>query len=129
MQMARQRMALCADFRGGYAEGWVYRVPAAFRDALGIEWAQRMVNGAPSWMWVQVPALRFKRGDLLHRGDGAGAVQVLSAEPGSESSPGAVTWLLFGAAEVPATEVGTQDEFCWLLKYGFREFRPGRFFD
>ena len=60
-------------------EGWSYKVPYAFRDALDIKYEQRMKDKKPYMVWTQGPILSFKDGDVLTDIDNKKAVQVLFA--------------------------------------------------
>lgn len=73
------------EFAGGQGhlqnEHWAYVVDYPFSDAIDIKFEQR-VQGDKSWMvWTQGPLLRFGVGDILHRRDRKGMVQVQFATP------------------------------------------------
>lgn len=59
--------------------GWAYAVPLAFRDALDIRYIERKARGVSMMRWTQGPLIGFAQGDVLHRNDGAGCVQVTRA--------------------------------------------------
>ncbi len=96
-------------------------MPQAFRDALGIEWQKRVVNGVAISQWVQTKALRFKEGDYLSRCDGGGAVQVQAAQPASDGKGGYVRWLQYSKGESMRLESGTQEQFLTLLQCGLKD--------
>lgn len=107
-----------ADFVGGYAAGWVYRVPEAFRSALGIEWGTRRVGGAQVHGWVQRSALRFKEGDLLHHASDGSLVQVQEAAPAPNGVGGLVRWNLLRPGAPLETMAGSQAQFLHFLQCG-----------
>jgi hypothetical protein len=55
-----------SDFPDGVAAGWHMAVPACFRDALDITWAERRKGGASVWQWIQGSSFDFKQGDTLY---------------------------------------------------------------
>lgn len=60
---------------------WAYAVPYAFREALDIRFLLRMEHKQEVMRWTQGPLLAFSAGDVLHRCDGSGCVQVVFARP------------------------------------------------
>lgn len=70
-----RRQSLIADFTDGYASGWRFAVRDAFRNALGINWAPRIVNTlnadgtaikTKEYNWVQSNQFNFNRGDVIY---------------------------------------------------------------
>ena len=58
---------LIADFEeNGYAKGWHFQIPSAFRLALDIQMTPRIVNGNSEDTWTQGEGFNFSEGDLLY---------------------------------------------------------------
>ena len=53
---------LIADFTDGYAAGWKFPIPSAFREALDIKWTKR----GNEFMWTQGCSYNFLAGYLLY---------------------------------------------------------------
>ena len=62
----RKLETLLSDFPAGFAVGWRLAVPACFRDALDIKWAERRKDGTSVWRWIQGSSFDFKQGDTLY---------------------------------------------------------------
>ena len=63
------------------APTWVYRPAFAFCAALDIALLERRVSGEAFLRWTQGGMLAFSAGDILHRRDGSGCIQVIKAAP------------------------------------------------
>jgi hypothetical protein len=106
-----RRTPLIAEFSGsdGYAgrpcaTGWAWLVSDAFRPALGIEWAERIVDGARTSMWVQTGNYDFREGDVIYRRDSKSSensLQISRAEAASakHEKPGWVEFTLHPSGE------------------------------
>ena len=91
-----------SDFPDGVGAGWYLAVPACFRDALDITWAERKKSGVSAWRWIQGGSFGFKQGDTLYGvaeadGDWGDAlhrlgfcVAVTDASPALPAKPAAV---------------------------------------
>ncbi len=60
---------------------WFFNIGYGFREALDIEYSQRMENKKPVFVWTQGGVIGFKEGDLISSRDGRSAVQVRFANP------------------------------------------------
>src|SRR5579864_4665352 len=64
---AEERLATCiANFVDGYAAGWFFSVPEAFKDTLDIQATQRMFDGKPHIILTQGKLFSFSRGDVIY---------------------------------------------------------------
>jgi hypothetical protein len=91
-----------SDFPDGFAAGWHLAVPACFRDALDITWAERKKGGVSAWRWIQGSSFDFKQGDTIYdvpEADGGWGdarhrvgfcVSVTDASPALPAKPAAV---------------------------------------
>lgn len=57
---------LIANFKGGYATGWRFAVPVAFRDALDIKFTEYRHLGHAIEAWTQGRLFCFPEGSLLY---------------------------------------------------------------
>jgi hypothetical protein len=57
---------LIASFLDGYAAGWKFAVPEAFRESLDIRYTPRQVDKHIEYMWTQGTQFNFTTGDLLY---------------------------------------------------------------
>jgi hypothetical protein len=57
---------LIAQFSGGYAAGWQFPLPEAFKDALDIKLTTKMVRKVPRQVWTQGQSFGFKEGDAVY---------------------------------------------------------------
>ncbi len=57
---------LIANFVNGYAEGWAFAVPEAFRDALDIKLTKRVKNKVERLCWTQGDLFAFDEGDIIY---------------------------------------------------------------
>lgn len=63
------------------ADRWEFSVPFAFKDALDIQYSQRIKDKRKHMVWTQGPCIAFKEGDLLHAKSEKYSVQVKYAAP------------------------------------------------
>lgn len=57
---------LIADFVDGFAQGWMFAVPDAFRGALDIKMTERVKKGIKRLCWTQGNQYAFAEGDILY---------------------------------------------------------------
>lgn len=57
---------LIAQFVDGYAAGWQFAVPEAFKESLDIRLTPKTLNKVVRQVWTQGQNFSFKQGDLLH---------------------------------------------------------------
>ncbi len=81
------QVTFCQEARTGnlHNDSWVFHVPYAFRDALGLSFDQRFKNKKPYMVWVQSPYIDFKEGDSLRSKSGEYSLAVKMATPMSRS--------------------------------------------
>lgn len=91
-------LALIATFKDGYAAGWRFSVPDAFRDALDIRKTTRIIGNQSRSIWTQGSNYYFKVGDVIHDVEQQPlwstmleslgcSLQVIAAAPASDSPP------------------------------------------
>lgn len=107
------------------ASTWVYRPVFAFCAALDIALLERRVGGEPFLRWTQGGMLSFSAGDIIHRRDAGGCVQVFQAAPitrAGESGrvdPGYVAFRVYAIGESGYHQTrqgsGTQLDFLRVL--------------
>jgi len=57
---------LIAQFSGGYAAGWSFAVPEAFKEALDIRLTPKVFRKVTRQVYTQGQSFSFKQGDVLH---------------------------------------------------------------